>query len=177
MKRSKAAIVLNSVLANVLCIVGYILGALIIIALILEVADVYETGVSFDAILLSVVVLAACVIAIITGTLIKRTIKRFRQYVSLISLQRLTSIPDIAARVSKSADFVRKDLHKMIGKRFFANASIDMLSDEIIVNAGALPVQGGPVEYEVFQCSGCGARGSRIKGGLGYCDYCGFPVK
>jgi len=177
MKKSKAAIILNSVLANVLCIVGYILGALVAIALILEVADVYETGASFDAILLSIVVLAACVIAIVAGTIIKRSIRRFRQYVSLISLQRLTSIRDIAARVSKPVDFVRKDLQKMIGKRFFANASIDMLSDEIIVNAGALPVQGGPVEYEVFQCSGCGARGSRIKGGLGYCDYCGFPVK
>ena len=177
MKKSKAAIFLNSILANVLCVVGYLLGALVIIALILEVADVYDTGVSFDAILISIVVLAACVIAIVTGTIIKRSIRRFRQYVSLISLQRLTSIPAIAARVSKPADFVRKDLQKMIGKRFFANASIDMLSDEIIVNAGALPVQGGPVEYEVFQCSGCGARGSRIKGGLGYCDYCGFPVK
>jgi len=177
MKKSKAVVALSSILGNVLCIIGCILGAFVLLALILEIADVYETGTSFDAILISIVVLAACVVAVIAGTFIKRRVKRFRQYVSLISLQRLTSIKSIAAHMSMPADFVRNDMQKMIGQRFFANASIDLVTDEIIVTAATLPTQGGIVEYEVFSCPGCGARGSRIKGMLGYCDYCGFPVK
>jgi len=48
-------------------------------------------------------------------------------------------------------------------KRFFVNATVDSVTNKIIVCAGTLPEQGGSVEYEVFRRPNCGAAGTREK--------------
>jgi len=176
MRASKAAIITNSVLGHVFCIVGYFFAVMLTLALVTGFAGAYEERFDNEFVILSSFAIALCVIGIIIGTRKIRMVNRFRQYVSLISLQRITDIGDIAKRLAKPKDFVKKDMQTMIKKGFFVNAMIDMAAEMIIINPSVIPVQGGAVEYEVFRCPGCGASGSRIKGMLGYCDYCGSPV-
>ena len=177
MNNSKTAVAVNSILGHLLCLIGYSLGTLMLIALLLASIGAFGTEVEYETILVTLIFLGICVIGVIMGTLIKRRLNRFRQYVSLISLQKLTSIGDIAARRSKPVEFVRKDLQKMIGKSLFINATIDMVADKIIICTSTLPTPDGSVEHEVFHCPGCGAAGTRVKGMIGYCDYCGSPVQ
>ena len=177
MNASKAAVAIHSFLGLLLSSAGYFIGSVLILALITGFAGAYDERFANEAMVSSAFCLALCAAAVLIGARIKRRVYRFRQYVSLISSQKLTSIGDIAERTSKSTDFVLKDLQKMINRRFFVNASIDMAARKIIVCASTLPVQGGPVEYEVFHCSGCGATGTKAKDQLGHCDYCGSPAR
>jgi len=177
MNKSKTAVAVHSMVGHLLCLIGYSLGTLILIAIFLESIGAYETKVEYETILVSLIFLGICVIGIIIGTRIKGSVNRFRQYVSLMSLQKLTSISDIAARTSKSVYLVKKDLQKMISRSFFVNATIDIAANKIIVCAETLSTQGGSAEQEVFYCPGCGAAGTRVKGMIGYCEYCGSPVQ
>jgi len=177
MKGSKTVVVINTLLGHLLCIIGYSLGSLTLLALILSSIGAYETAVEYETIVVALLFLTICVALIVMGTRIKGRLNRFKRYVSLMSLQKLDSISDIASYMSKSADFVQKDLQKMISRRFFVNAKIDLNSNKIIICPGTLPGQVGSAGYEVFQCPGCGASGTRVRGVLGYCDYCGSPVQ
>jgi len=177
MNKPKSAVGAHSVLGHLLSIVGYSLGTLMLLALLLESVGAYETEVEYETILVTSIFLGICVIGVMAGARVKGRVKRFRQYVALISLQELTSIGDIASQTNKSVEFVRKDLQKMISKRYFVNAAIDTYADKIIVGAGMPPAEGGSREYEVFHCPGCGAKGTKAKGNIGYCDYCGSPVQ
>ena len=177
MRASKVAIAINSLVGSLLRMAGYSVGTILILALISGFAGAYDESYANEALVLSAFLIALCAVVVVIGTRIKRRVHRFRQYVSLMSSQKLTSIGDIAARTSRSMDFVQKDLQKMISKRFFVNASIDRATNKIIVCASTLPGQGGSTEYDVFHCSGCGAAGTKAKGMLGHCDYCGSPIQ
>ena len=177
MNNSKTAVAVNSILGHLLCLIGYSLGTLMLIAVLLASIGAFDTPVEYETILVTLIFFGICVTGIIMGTRIKGRVNRFRQYVSLISLQKLTYLGDIAARTSKPVEFVRKDMQKMISKSFFVNATIDMVADKIIICVSTLPMPEGSVEHEVFHCSGCGAAGTRVKGMIGYCDYCGSPVQ
>jgi len=179
MSVSKSAVVANAILGKLLGMIGYSVGVLSIIVVIVAYADMGSVG-AYEALAFFLVVLVLCLFAVVKGAQIKRRVKRFRQYVSLISLQNMTALGDIAASTSRPVVFVKRDLQKMIGKRYFVNATIDLATDTIIICPGTLPVQApaaAPPEYEVFQCSGCGATGKKQKGSLGYCDYCGAPTQ
>jgi len=177
MKASKAAIAIHSLAGSLLRMAGYSVGTILILALISGFAGAYDESYANETLVLSTFLIVLCAVLVVIGTSIKRRVHRFRQYVSLMSSQKLTSIGDIAARTSRSMDYVQKDLRKMISMRFFVNASIDMTTNKIIVCASTLPGQGDSREYDVFQCSGCGATGTKVKGMLGHCDYCGSPIQ
>ncbi|MCL2812760.1 MAG: hypothetical protein FWD25_12845 [Clostridia bacterium] len=160
--------------------IGYLVGVLTILMLII--------GYSVDAfvpravLVFFLLVLALCFFCIAKGAQIKRRTNRFRHYVSLVSLQNMISLDDIANSTSKPVDFIKKDLQKMIRKRYFSNAVLDLATNRIIICPSTLPVSPlartwavSPPEYEVFQCLGCGAKGKKQKGLVGYCDFCGSP--
>jgi len=197
---SKAAVAVNAILGKILSIIGYTLGSLIILSF-------FSGYTSTGEVIVAVVFIALCVVAVLGGMRIKRRIKRFKKYIELISARQITSLDDIAANTSKSVDFVRNDLQKMIDKKFFMNAAIDHAAGEIIIRgakasapsssaiAGQAQGQGHAAqaqyfasgtaqasarverEMETFVCSGCGATGIKIKGAPGSCEYCGSLTK
>ena len=182
MHTSKAAVVANAILGKLLSIVGYVLGTFFLLP------TVFGTFDDAGTITFAIIVVALCVWAAIKGMQIKRRIRRFKNYVSLISTKQMTSLDSIAASTSQPVDFVKKDLQKMINKKFFANASIDAATNEIIIGnrmasapyipSAAMNVQSSTqTELEVFSCSGCGASGTKAKGIPSNCDYCGSVVK
>jgi len=182
MNTSKAAVAANAVLGKLFSIAGYVLGTFFLVPTVFGAFD--DAGI----IIFALIVVALCVWAVIKGMQIKRRIRRFKRYVSLISTQQMTSIDNIAANTSQPVDFVKIDLQKMINKKFFVNASIDTAANEIIIGKKMASAPSSPsasvnvqnstqAEIEVFTCSGCGASGTKTKDVPGNCDYCGSVVK
>jgi hypothetical protein len=181
MNTSKVALVANATLGKILSIIGYALGALAVIALLTIFISELDSDTVIGIIFTLVVLLPLGIFFIVKGLRIKQRIKRFKQYVSLISSQQMTSIENIAASTSQTVDFVTKDLAAMIKRRFFANATIDMASHEIVIagKKSSPPAQAKGtafLEMEAYICAGCEAEGQKPKGGNTSCDYCGNAV-
>ena len=185
MQTSKAAVIVNATVGKIASIIGYTIGILLLFSvfgIIISTSKIEVSTITFIIIMLLI-----CVGLIMKGRQIKQRIKRFKHYVSLISAQHLTSLDRIAAACGQSVDFIRSDLQKMIDKKFFAHAVIDILSHQIIIGGGAAPTVNMPyvqqqAQYaaqpslEAFTCSGCGASGVKPKDIPGSCEYCGSIV-
>ena len=184
MNASRAAVVVSAIFGKAASLFGYAFGLFGVVGFTVEVNG-DKSAVGFA---MSVIFMASAIFLIIKGILIKRRIKRFKRYISLITLNQMTSIDKIAASTFQSAQYVINDLQKMIYKKYFVNASIDIAANEIIIgnrtasapyaaSYAAPPHNSMQTELEVFNCPGCGASGARSKGVPGKCDYCGSFVK
>ena len=188
MNKSKAAVVANKVLGRVLSIVGWIVSltmAMTVIVMLTDKEMFNEDGTPFVLIAIIIILffLTPGVFAIIVGTQLVNLVARFKIYVGLISVQRMTRIDDIAASTLKPVDYVYKDLQKMIKKKFFTNAHIDYVAGEIAVgDVGYFDYSAAPAPWtppaqqqgrETFRCYGCGAIGTKPRGAPGICEYCG----
>lgn len=177
MNTSKATVVANAALGKIASIIGWVFGSFMFALTISFIFDGDDTAI------FTLVLLAGCVFLIIKGAKIKKRIKRFKKYVYSISVENMTSLNDLAESTHQSVDYVRNDLQDMISRKFFANASIDMATNKIVVGCrnisttfqhSAQPVS--QTEYETFNCTGCGALGTKLKGTQGSCEYCGSPL-
>ena len=201
MNLSKVVVVANSTIGNALYIFG---GIFTFFPLFGFIVFAIQGNININDVILLLVILAASVSSIVKGTQIKRRVDRFKQYVSLISREKINSIDQIAVATNQSADFVRKDLQKMIDKRFFANAFIDTATNNIIIVGGqTAPETSTNTEYtappsasvqnlartapvlsqnvvqatmEAVDCSGCGASATKLKGTQSSCEYCGSLI-
>ena len=131
---------------------------------------------TIGAAVICIIIIACSVFAIIKGMQIKKRIKRFKQYIALISGQQMTSLENIAASTNQTVDFVSNDLQKMIKSKFFAQATIDTASNEIIIGGAKTKPKQEQVEMVTYICPGCEASGNKPKGSIGICDYCGSSV-
>jgi len=179
MNSSKAAIVISSILGKIASIVGFLFGGIMLLGTILLFldGDLDEFGAG-----VMIVIIGFCVFLIIVGRRIKTRIRRFRQYVSLISAHNMTSIDLLASNTKQTSAFVKADLQTMINKRFFTNARIDSATNSIVIQgqppassvntqAQAQPAAG--VQMVTFSCRGCGASGTKPQGASAHCEYCG----
>ena len=87
-----------------------------------------------DSIPIYLVFIAFGVFLIIKGKLIKDRIKRFKNYIRIITVDYKTNINDIANSTGKTVDFVKKGIQVMIDKKFFLNAYIDKSTNQIVLN-------------------------------------------
>ena len=184
MNTSKVAVVANSAFGKMASIIGYVCGAFALLGLIGYLASDAADDAADDVaivVIACLVFLAISVFLIIKGIQIKKRINRFKQYVSLISVQNMTALENIAVGVSRSIDFVKKDLQIMIDKNFFANASINAAANEIVIGGGSKPASASAFDaqqkLEASTCSGCGASCTKPEGMPGKCNYCGSIVK
>jgi len=177
MNTSKVAVVANAALGKILSIIGYIAGPLFLLVLLFGLPDEATAAVA----VMCLILIAISVLFITKGIQIKRRIKRFKQYIALISGQQMTSLENISASTNQTVDFVTKDLQKMIKMKFFANATIDTSANEIVIGgktkgAQAQAQAAAQVELEAYTCPGCDATGNKPKGTHVECEYCGTPV-
>ena len=183
-KTSKPAIVTSATVGKIASIFGYIIAGFMLIVIL---AVFIPYGVDSADLTIGSIFLGISAALIIKGIQIKQRIRRFRNYVSLISNNNMTSLDSIATATNQPVGFVRNDLQRMINKRFFMNTTIDFARNEIVVGrfgaAGASPVPpqaqnaSQSVEMESFTCPGCGASGGKQKGSTVNCEYCGSFVK
>jgi len=187
MKTSRVAVGFSTIVGKIFSIVGFTLAGLGALVLIVDLAEghidstaPYLFGMLIPGILL-----------IIQGGRIKRRIRRFRAYVALIA-SGMDSIDAIAISTGRAAPFVVKDLETMIRKRYFSEASIDHSANRIVIGGhsashgfDAPPVPPGPhggggheqVIMDAYSCPGCGASGTKQRGMIATCEYCGSSIK
>jgi len=197
MNTSRVVITAKGLIGKICSIAGWIWAIIMAIAMIILIAD---GGVFTDAteavigIILMGMFTAPAVVLIMIGHNIKQRIRRFRNYVSVLSSRDGSAhIEELALAVTKPAVFVLREVNSMINQRYFANATINPATGVVTINrqdnpyahppimgmpsAGTgvnmSPVPPQPAIIESFTCTGCSAVGSRQKGSHGECDYCG----
>ncbi len=182
MNTSKAAVVVSTIVGKVCSILGYSILVVFGLPLIFG-----AFGSDSAQIIFVLVCIGLGTFLIVLGIKNKHRIKRFKIYVGLISMEHMTSLENIASSTSQSIDFVSNDIQKMIDKKFFANANIDKMTNEIIIGetkaqpqivATPQPAQQNTIaENENVKCQGCGAMNLKQKGVAINCEYCGSPIK
>ena len=172
MKTSKAAVVVSAILGKISSICGLVVGIPILVALISSVVD--QEWLSREATISGVILLALSALAIAKGIQIRRRIKRFKQYVRLLSTHQLASIEELADEAKRPFAFVRQDLQKMIKRKYFANAVIDADTNQITISGNVAPTPILPfAQMKVVDCKNCGANSKVIVGQIINCEYCG----
>lgn len=181
-KQSRAALRKNSIIATLQLVFGWILVITMAFSLWGSSLEPVVLLSPFDIALISII-MAVGVMLLIFGTRRKQLEKTFRTYVGLISSQQVTSIIRLAQNTGVSVDIVIKNLNKMIGKNFLANAHIDLNKNEIVISGAAWqPQQGAQVIYPQnvrvvsVKCSGCGAVNTKYEGTPSACEYCGTTI-
>ncbi|MCL2527500.1 MAG: hypothetical protein FWE42_03695 [Defluviitaleaceae bacterium] len=196
MSTSKVSVAVSTIIGKILSIIGYttaVIGAIVVLV------SLYD-GDTDGAIAVAIVFLIPALPFIIGGARIKRRIKRFRIYVSLIASGN-TALEAIAAHTSRPLAFVRNDILKMISKRYFTNAFIDHRTNTVVVNRPvhppggfqpfnsnlpppvvpvSPPPQGGggfQIMHDEYTCGGCGSSGTKQRGAVITCEYCGSGIK
>ena len=180
MNTSKGAVVASSITGKIASILGYIVGGFSLLIIIFGMTDLESEG-AVPALIFFIIIFILSILSVRKGLSIKKRLLRFRKYVELISVDQITSLENIAASTSQSIDFVRSDLQKMIDKKYFANASLDLRSGEIIIGGGNAPAkasaeftaQNSHVSHETVKCPGCGATNVKPIGAVSSCEYCG----
>ena len=129
MNTSKGSVVISGLLGKFASIFGYCFAFTGIVGLSTELSKDGESS----GVVVAIIFAVLGVSLIVHGSRIKRRIKRFKQYISLISAQRMTSIGSIAAATLQYVDFVKKDLKKMISIKYFINATINEATNEIVI--------------------------------------------
>lgn len=176
MNTSRGAVVAYSVLGKFLSVIGYIGAFTFFVAAFALLSESEPEG-----FIVGLVFTAVFIFLIVKGSQLKRRNKRFKRYIHLISKERITSLTGLASRTKRKVEFVRKDLQKMIDRKYFLQAHIDYQRDEILIGSqdGAeerQPVQQTPIVTETVKCSGCGAANARQKGKIINCEYCGSLI-
>jgi ABC-type multidrug transport system fused ATPase/permease subunit len=180
---SKTKVVASTILGKILSVIGY---AVIIFYLIGFIAIITEPGNLEGAQMIVLLILwilffTVGLLFIIPGYKIKKRIRRFKNYVTIISSENITSIDILATKTSQSVDYVRNDLQKMIDKKYFPNAYIDRDDNEIIIGSTdrqehaqkTALVFADPVSV---QCASCGAMNKKENGTTSTCEYCGSAI-
>jgi len=175
MKTSKAAVAVSFIQGKIFSVTGWFFAVIMLLGFSGFMMELAEEGTtSLDGVIVVIVLFILSILAILKGIQIKRRIKRFKKYVSLISMQRMTSIGALAVNTEKTPDFVKKDLQKMIDKKFFVHASINIQANEIIIHG--LP-QMPQMNVTSAVCGRCGATGRVTEGQINECEYCGSVLQ
>ena len=115
----------------------------------------------------------------------------FKDYVAQLSVDTSGSIENIAGATGTSVDVVKKNLAFMIKKKFFTNARIDEVNNQLVLpsmaqrqqeqnyNAQASNVSTSAPQNEMTtcKCPNCGGMNKIAKGMVAECDFCGSPLQ
>lgn len=184
MDSTKVKVTINKIIGKAFSIFGYTFGGLMALGLLIDLTDGKKSSIPSlgENIVMYVFFFAFAGFFIYEGLVLKRRISRFMEYNCIISYNHVTSLENIAASTNRSIDFVKKDLQKLIDKRYFKTAVIDENLGEIII--GKNPVLQNfvtnleivDIEKETVKCHGCGALNSKEKNTTIFCEYCGSPI-
>jgi hypothetical protein len=180
MNRSKAKVVVNAIIQKIQMIVGVCWTIFVLIGSFGSIGSLGGIDIFMDIIFLSV-----------GGLLIYFSIKRrklaktFKTYVQRLSFDKTGSIENLAIGLSTSQNIVKKNLKKLIDKKFFPNAYIDYEGNRVVFPSTSTTVQINiqqninqeEIEYMAVACKMCGGVSKIQKEKFGGCDYCGSPIQ
>jgi NADH:ubiquinone oxidoreductase subunit 5 (subunit L)/multisubunit Na+/H+ antiporter MnhA subunit len=183
---SKSAVTPAVVGGKFATVIGVILVALFVIATSGEIPSKDDdTATKISYIVVYIIFILVGIFLIIYGNKAKHRIRRFRQYIDIITNQNQTSIDQVAGIVQKPVNFVLADIQNMIRRRYFVGAYVDVNTRYIVfqgrsAGAGAAGMEeNAPPNREmvVVACKSCGANNQIVKGTVGECEYCGSPIE
>jgi hypothetical protein len=170
---SRSAIVISTIKGKVASFFGYTLAVPVGLVLIFEPATDAGTNIT------SLIVIGFGVLLIYYGIKIKKRLRRFKNYIQIITTENTTSLKSIAGKTSQSVDFVMKDIKEMTYKKYFVDAYIDENAYEIVLKNRENNVNSVQVENNIASemitvtCKGCGAANSVSVGKSNECEFCG----
>jgi hypothetical protein len=177
---ARSAVKASIAASRILAVFGWLVTVLFaLMELAVGVTTISEGGGSDDVTTLIVlfVILAGGVLLILLGRRIMKRVKRFRQYVGILSFQGVVSVDEIANTVAKPVDFVYADLMDMITRRYFIGAYIDAGTRSFYLRGSEAIKAPAGGEMRVAVCRGCGASNQLAVGTVGECEYCGSPIQ
>lgn len=113
-----------SLVFGIIGITGFSLGTLTTTLLAVLGGELLRFGGILSTAILSVF-LAGSIFLTVLGTKMIQLVSRFGRYRQIIGNKIHVSIEELAGKTSKKAEFIRKDLKKMIQKRFFLQGRLD----------------------------------------------------
>lgn len=131
MNKSKSAIVLSTIVEKIQLIVGIFLAIIFGACTIISIAEPLLGASGF--LVFCIIVDAISVILIVFSRKRHNLIRDFKSYVAILSNDPTGSIENLAASSGTSVDVVKKNLQKMIDRKYFYNATIDHSSNCIIL--------------------------------------------
>lgn len=183
MSSSKAAVVLSQIIAALQMIFGMfsiLLGVSFLVTGLMS-------GFSSIDIVMMIIFFGLAILLLAFSTRRKKLVKLFKLYVSILSKDGNGSIANLALATKSSTNVVMANLQKMIDKKYFANAYIDLntlcivfpnhaqaaSAAEANVRDTAKPSPG----FHTLTCRGCGGVNRIAMGQVGECEYCGSPIQ
>ena len=173
----KTALTVSMIKAKILAIIGWFFGVIFLLAVIATLPGVVEGDFKLSTTLVALVLLSPCIYAIVCSWKIKARIKRYKLYVTLISLHDMTSIAELAGHLHKTQEFVKKDLEVMISLRYFDNALYDPKNNEIVISDKSytemLAQANKDAPMKEVICENCGGSNRIIVRKVVKCKFCG----
>lgn len=178
MNKSKASIVISSIVEKIQLIAGIIW---LLCFGLLTIASFTDAELASDGFLpLCIVMDLICISMIYFSRKRHQLIMDFKKYVTILSNSPDNSIAALAASTGASEDVVRKNVEKMIKKKYFAAASIDQLTGQILFAQKIVPRPSASntnqPEMITVICKGCGGVNTLPKGQMAECEYCGSSI-
>lgn len=185
MNSSKTAIVVSQIIEKLQLMIGIFI---IIIFGLAAIICTFDGETDAGAVIAMYVCAAVGVLLIVLSRKRKKLIKNFKIYVIRLSTDPTGSIDNLAIGLGTSPDVVKKNIQKMIDKKYFVNAYIDTNANRIVfpmssnMKSGSKqefqnPTPQTNVEYDSITCKNCGGLNKTIKGNVYECDFCGSPLK
>lgn len=186
MNSSKAAIVVSQIIEKIEMICGGVWTAFFLLGFIAIIADDEQDGAAVAIVILLMAALG--ILVFLLGHKRKQMRLTFKKYVAQLSVDPTGSLENIAGATGTSVDVVKKNVQYMIKKRFFSNAYLDEMNNQLILssasssntntdNVGSSVVQNNEeTVYVTCNCPNCGGVNKIIKGNVAECDFCGSVI-
>lgn len=192
MNKGKGALVLSKIAEKIQLIVGILI---VIIFGLIAIMATFTDDFQLDMFIICYVITGLGIWMIILSRKRKKLISDFKLYVARLSMDPTGSIDNLALTLGLSQDEVKRNLMKMILKKYFVNAYIDTTTNCIVLphdkaknrntyntynqNSSTYNLNNqntNEVEDIAVTCKNCGGINKITKGKVGECEYCGSPI-
>lgn len=178
----KPKVIFSTVVSKIQVILGVLVLIFCGLGIIGSVGTENFGNIAFIVVL--VLLLALGVWLVYRGRKKGRLIKRFQQYVAVLSGDPVRSLDNLAAALGESVDSVRGNVEQMIKLGFMVNAYINRDTNCVVfagraVYAAPAGTRSEPSpaadasDVRTVVCKGCGATNKIPAGGAGECEFCG----
>ena len=182
MNSSKAAIVVSQIIEKIEMICGGVWAGLLILGLIVSLTDEVEDGIAVYIVILLMIALGVWVF--LRGRKRKQMRLMFKNYVAQLSVDPSGSLENIASATGTSVDIVKKNIQYMIKKRFFSNAYLDEMNNQLVLSSAnkvdfsnsSVSKNENEMIYVTCNCPNCGGVNKIAKGAVAECDFCGSVI-
>lgn len=177
---TKSSLMVNIIVGKISTVAGWVIACFFGLITLTSIFDNVKDGLS--VVIFCLFVTGLGILAIINGRRTKKRIKRFKQYIEIISNQNTTNFDDIAQLTGQSVDFVVSDMRGMVERKYFVGAYIDINAHEIVFknrkneSAKTYKVTTVPRETQAVVCKSCGASNQIVQDSTGECEYCGSAI-